>query len=211
MLMVMYQPTQQPAPGRKPDYDFIMNPPKGPKKSLLVVGSKRKRILVVAFGAIGLICAIMVFFSLLGSGEKNEVNRLLSIAQKQSELIRVAGIGKQKANTSEVINLATTTELTMQSAQPAMLDILKSVGHKADPKELALAKDSNTDTILTAADQNNEFDSVFAKVMQQELLEYQQALKIAYESAGNKTKAKLSEQYDAANLLIKTSEKAKPE
>jgi hypothetical protein len=203
------QPSPAPPPitpsGHQPgQYDFLFQPP--PKKSRLSLNlnSTKQRILVVVGGGVLLLFSMVLVFSLLsgaGSGNKEE---LLGVAQRQSELIRIATIGTQKARSTTAKNLAVTTYLSLTSDQKTLTSAMSP---KPSTKQLALGKNAETDQLLTAAEQNNKFDEVFITEIQQELIAYQQSVKKAYDNAsGNKLKQILAAEYKNASVLAGVKE-----
>ena len=197
-------PPITPSGGNQGQYDFLFKEP--PKKSRLTLNlnSTKQRILVVAGGGVVLLVIILIAISLLTSGGKANQALLLSIAQKQTELIRIADLGAQKAHTTATKNLAVTTAASLTTDQNALLGVMSP---KPKAKDLALGKNSNTDKLLTTADQNNQFDEVFVTEIQKELLSYQKLLKQARDSTSNKkTKAILSTEYAHASILAGAKE-----
>lgn len=183
----------------QPDYDFITNTNHTPKKSLLPKGnSKQSRILIVVGGVIILIILATIVMALISSAGNSNQKTLLTAAQQQAELIRVSKIGIDKARDPATINLAVTTNLSLQSDQAPLLAHVK-----ASSKQLALGKNTKTDVALTTAEQSNKFDEVFTATLKTELAAYRKTLKTAYDGAsGKKTKATLATEYKNAGLLL---------
>jgi hypothetical protein len=182
-----------------PDYDFIVNANHKPKKPLLPGGnSKQGRILIVGGGLMALLIIGVIVMSLISSAGKGNQETLLKAAQEQAELIRVSKIGIDKARDPATLNLAMTTNLSLQSDQAALLKHLKT-----NSKQLALGKNTKTDVAFTNAEQSNRFDEVFTQTIQAELATYQKTLKSAYNGSSGKTlKATLAEQYTHAGVLV---------
>jgi hypothetical protein len=181
-------------------YDFIMSNGAPAKGGL----NKKMRIAIVAALAIVLILGGLIINTLLSSAGKENTQTLLTIAERQTELMRVADLGIVGARSNTVQNLAVTTKLSIQSDQNAMLSVLKSNKIKTDPKKLTGRKDVKTDKALTQAEQANSFDETFTKILQTQLAEYKKDLKQAYDAATKpKTKQALSLQYTHATDLVK--------
>jgi hypothetical protein len=90
------------------------------------------------------------------------------------------------------------------------LATLKKSNVKIKPADLNLKKSSRNDALLTQAEQTNQFDEVFVKLMQSELKAYQQVLKNTHEGNNSKSvKAMLATQYLNADKLIATELPAK--
>ena len=190
--------------GPQSPYDFITNPSKPPKKSLLPGGNSFKaRLLIVGIGITILLVVAIIVINILGSSSTGLKNDYLSLAQQQAELIRVSTIGIQKANDSDAKNLAILVQGSLSSEQPAILNLAKKAGVNTSAKSLALGQNTQTDKTLDAAAQTNQFDTVFIKTMQDGLKKYQQTLKKIYDATSDqKTKSTLSEDYINADLLI---------
>jgi hypothetical protein len=213
MLMVM-QPNTPPAPPpvtpvppQGNPYDFIVNPNQQQKKKLGLPSTggkndKLMRVVVILVAVVILITLAGFVMNLLGSSQRKNVNQLVTVAQKQTELIRVSEIGIKKARTNEAKNLAITTQLTLTSQQAALSEAVKKAGGKLENKTLALGKDTKTDQLLTQAEQSNNFDAVFLEKLKSELTEYAQSVKKAYDSSSSKkTKQALEIQFNNAATL----------
>lgn len=177
-------------------YDFILNSGNQPKSSLPLplptpdTSTKKGRIILVSVvGMIGLIIAIVGYSIISGAG-KTDINALVSIAAKQTELMRVAGLSKDKAQSLSTSSLAATVSTTLLSDQQAIIDVLKNNGKKISAKELSSAKSSKTDTALDTASKNNRFDEEFIATLQTQLTSYQQALKNRYNSSSSSSEKK---------------------
>lgn len=210
MLMVM-QPDTPPAPPpmqqmpQSNPYEFITNPAQQQKPKLSLPGGKNDklmRVVVILVGIVILISLIMFGMNLLGSSKQKNINQLVTVAQKQTELIRITEIGIKKAKTKEAKDLAMTTKLTLISQQSVLSDAVKKAGSKLDSKVLVLGKDSKTDQLLTQAEQSNNFDEVFLEKLKSELTEYAQSVKNAYDTTtSTKTKEALEIQFNNAVIL----------
>lgn len=191
-------------PGHHDPYEFILNPTKQPKKSLLPSGnSKQQRIILAAGGAIILLMLIFVVMSLLSSAGSALKQDWLKVVQQQTEIIRVSDVGVQKARDKDAKNLAVTTKLSVESSLLELKGFAEKAGADIDDKQLALGRDAQTDSTLTQAEQTNQFDTVFVITMQKLLRDYQQTVKRLYDATGkDTTKTQLLEAYTSAGLLI---------
>jgi len=184
-------------------YDFILNPAKPPKAP--GSGSIGKRLAVVAGVGVVLLIAIILVGSLLG-GKSGGITGIITVAQEQTEVMRVAGQAAGHTNTPRVRNLVTNTTLTLTSSQQQLLAYLKQNHQKVDDKVLALKHSTQTDSSLSNAVATNTFDPVFVGILQNDLANYAQAVRTAYKaSPGPKGKALLQKEYDSAQLLIQQS------
>lgn len=188
-----------PHPGGQGQYDFIFNNQQPKKNMLPGKNPKMTRILLVAGGSIILVLLAIMVFSLLFSGGGSTAE-LTNIAKQQNELIRIAEIGDKKARGSDAQNLAATTKLSLKSDQTALL---ASMGRqKPLAKVLAQGQKSQTDQLLTQAEQSNRFDEAFIQTLQSQLSDYRQSVKDAYEGTSDaKTKQLLAAQYKHAVTL----------
>jgi len=195
-------PMQPIAPGNNP-YQFITEPAKQPKKSLLGGGSKMQRILMIVGVVSLLIIVAIVFMSIInsaGSGLKNDYQNLV---QQQAEIIRVSDIGISKGRGASAKNLAITTKLSLESSQDELSKLAKGAGAGTDSKSIALGKDANTDKELTSAEQANRFDEAFAVKLTELLSDYQKTLKRLYDQTTKASaKATLQQAYNNASILM---------
>lgn len=184
------------------NYDFFLNPPPPPKKPLINLGasSLTKRIVMAVGGIVGLIIVVVILSSLLG----NHTNfvPLISVAQDQNELIRVATEGVTKASIQTTENLASNIELTLTTDQLHLLDYLTTNKQTVSSKVLDATKDSSTDQALTTALAESNYDTVFIQTMQSGLTNYYNAIKSAYQTAGSKGKALLKQDAASDKILI---------
>lgn len=193
-----------PSGGGQNPYDFILKGQGKPKRSF-GSGSLKQRVIIVAGGALILLIAAVVLISLIGSGGKGNTSALLNVAQQQTELARVAGIGVDKADSTDTKNLAITAQLSMQSSQADTVALLKKSGHKVNDKSLALLQNSNTDQQLDDADASSTFDSTFTQLFKTELNNYRSALQNAYSGATGTQQQLLQADFNDASILIGSS------
>lgn len=198
-------PPITPASGGQNPYDFITNPGSPTKKGLLSGGSKQQRVIIVVIGALLiLVVAIMIFAALSNSGKSRSAD-WLTLAQQQTEAIRVSTLGSTSAVDDSTKNLAVTARLTLESQQAQILKYAKQSGASTKPASLAGGKNSKTDSQLTTAKQVNNFDETFTKIMQAQLLSYAQNIKKLYDSSNDKSvKSVLGSYFNAVKPLLAT-------
>jgi len=189
MLMLMHPNDPSPAPppapmpsGGNSPYEFIMTTPHKPKRSL-GGGSMKQRIIIAVGGFSLLLIVVLVFLSLIGGGGSGNTDSLIKLAEQQNEIVRIAGLAKDKASSGSTKNLAITAQLSIQSAQINTLALLKKDGQKVSNKQLTLLQDSTTDQQLTAAVTAGNFDTTFAQVLQDKLISYQIDVQNTYKNA----------------------------
>lgn len=194
------QTTSPQSAGAPNPYDFVLNQPQ--KKNSRLPSSKSGRILIIAVVGVLLLVIGAVVVGILGSGDKGPKDYLITAVKQQSELARISEIAATKARSYETANLAATTRYTILSDQQNTLDLLKKIKVKIGQRELLQSKDSRNDDTLTQADQTNQFDDVYVKLLQSKLTEYQGTLKQAFNmSKNNTTQQLLSAAYKNAGML----------
>jgi type II secretory pathway pseudopilin PulG len=190
---------QQPSP----NYDFIMNPGQAPKPQRFGGGSMASRLLLIAGGLFVLVIIVGIVLKLLtgGGGSVNKA-AMLSIAQDQTELIRLAQRGSQDSVSQANKNFSVTLDLGMQSEQTALFNYLSKNGVSFKPNELSLKQSANADQQLNSAKSSSTFDQVYEGIMERQLQAYQRDLQSAYQGAGPNAKKVLSANYDASELFL---------
>ncbi len=185
-------------------YDFITNPVNQPKKSLLPTG-KVGRLIIVGVGLVLLLMLFIIVVSLLGSSDKALKADYAELTQQQTEIIRVSTLGSSSARESSTKNIAINSKLTVSSQQNEILPLAKKAGAPTDTKSLALGSNSKTDQTLESAEQSNQFDQAFSKVLLESLQVYQKQLKKLHDASENQsTKAILSKAFNSVNDLLKS-------
>lgn len=151
-----------------------------------------------------LLMVAVVVISNVFLADKTNIDDLVSLAQHQTEIIRLSGDKDTPATTQGVKNASITTELTVTTQSQEVLKFLGLHGRKVPLAELKLKADPAVDQQLKLAQETSTFDSTFAKVMRDELTEYSQAIITAHDNAlGNTEKAMLSKHYGQTQLLLK--------
>lgn len=213
---MLMQPNQIPPPAPPPvlpakpanpntnPYAFLYEQPKAKKSSLLPSGnSTKQRIIYVLAALIVLVFVAMLVISFISSAGKENTANLKIVVTKQAELIRISNIGVAKSKDQTTKNLAITTSLSISSSQASLLALLKKSGINITPKDLALGSKSATTTLLTNAEQANNFDEVFVKELQKEISEYRSSIKTAYDSStGENTKKALDNAFSQTQILF---------
>lgn len=201
-------PPQTPPPPT-PNYDFFMNPAPPPKRSLIPTGSSLKqRVIVVVGGGVALMILIIIFSSVF-LGNHTNTTSLVTIAQQQNELVRVATEGDQQATQQTTKNLVLNIELGLTTNQQQLLAYLKKVGQTPSTKELAATQSATTDQQLTAAAAASNYDPVLVGILQNQLTKYTQTLKQTFAATKSTTQRQLiNTDYEAAVLLLKQANSA---
>lgn len=201
-----YNPNLPPPPQQPivDPYGFITSPQKQEVRSA-PLGVKdpflQKLILLVGGAAVLLIIVVIVmnvFFS-----TKSNTDQLLTLAQRQQEIVRVVSANSSELRNQSNINFAANAQISIQSDQNQMLALLTKQGVKTDPKILALKLSADTDTLLATSKSTNTLDDTFKQVLENELNTYISELQAANKTASaDTTKQLIAAEFQAANLLL---------
>lgn len=201
-----YQQYQNPYQGQNNQgnnpYEFIMSPQKPPKKRFHLGGGNLA--MTVALFAGGALIFMIVVAILLNTFAPQKVSGdLTTMAQVQTELIRVADKGAKTGTQQVTKNLAITIQFSMNTQRKEMLAFMAKRGVTVNDKELVLKQNATTDQELASARTTSTFDSVFTGIMQDELTAYANDLKTIYSNATSKSEKELmSDYYEQTQLLI---------
>ena len=198
-------PPMMPPPGNPDPYEFIFKAPQPPQKGGLLPNprSKRGRIMVVVGLLMVLLIGAIVMSSLLSNAGKTGTQSLVDLSARQQELIRLSQLGATKAKSKTTKDLALTTQLTILSDQQRLLARLAKSGVKVSTLQLNLRRNSQTDSSLTLADQNNQFDDIFTQTLTSQLSNYQVAVKgVLSVSTGVTIRTLLSTEFTNASTLL---------
>lgn len=198
------QPEQQiPANNGQDPYDFILAGPPKQKKSLIPGGgSLKQRVILVVGGALGLMLVLYVIFSLAFSGGGG-LAKLTTIAQKQTEIIRISNAGSSVVREPSISNFTQSVLLTTTSGQQQTVDYLASHGKKVKTKQLALLQSSKTDQALESAKQAGQYDNALLGTLLDRLKDYRASVKEAYDDSSSQTqKALLKQLFQQADGLL---------
>lgn len=196
---------QGPPPDPNDPYAFIMNHgAQQPQKRMGLPrgNSTLQRVLIIAGGFLAILVVGLFAMSLFrGSGNRNA--ELLNLAQEQTEIIRIANLASSEraVRSTATQNLAANTSITVSTSKAQTLALIS--GNKPGEKTLALKKSTKTDTLLSEAAANNQYDSVFTETMTAKLKTYQADIKKLY--TGNKSKkekAVLESAYNGTVILL---------
>lgn len=190
---------------QQPNYDFIMNPAQPTRKSPFSFGggsSLAMRILVVVGGLFVVMIIVAILLSAFAQNSNFDKAAMLSVAQDQTEIVRLATRGGQDSVSQDNKNFSATAKLGIASEQATLLKYLAAQGYAPDPKELTLKQSSATDAQLDSAKSSSTFDTTYVSVMKKSLTTYKNDLSAAYDGSSNSTKAVLKARYDAAEMLL---------
>ena len=189
-------------PKSAPDpYGFILNPEK-PKRPPLFGGGLKFKLILLAVVAILVIIFGVIVSNILGSSNDAQKERLIEVAQAQTEIVRVSTTAASKANSSDTKAIAYTNKISVQSAVNQTTAQLSKYGVKTDGKLLGQGKNAETDKLLADAASNNRYDETYKKILAEQLDNYQKLLKGAFESGGKTEKVMLNRAASSNTLVV---------
>ncbi len=199
----MLMPPDQSSPAGQ-QYDFIMNADQKPKRRLFNVSSGAGKLLMfVVAGAVLIIILIVVLSAVFGGGSAG-IKEVQALAEQQTEIIRVADLGKTKARDKTTLSYVMAVKLTVNSELNQTTNFLKDNNHAVKPKDLLGGKNTATDTALKTAEQENKYDEAVTTALKEDLTAYQSAVKKQFDAASNtKEKTLLQSLYSQVSLLLK--------
>lgn len=188
-------PNPQPMPQNTPDgpgqYDFIMNPEKPVRGPVLNLGSTKQKIIVAIIALIFLIILYTIASNFLNSSANAQRDKLQQLAIAQTEILRVADEASKKISNKDLLNQATSTQMSIESSKVQVVSALSKRGKKLKDSELKSVKIAENDKILNDGEQNGRFDETYKKLLEQQLLDYRERLKSVHES-GNKSEKEIA-------------------
>jgi hypothetical protein len=198
-----YQQQYQPPAGNS--YEFIMNPQKPSKAKKFGFGggsSLTKTLIFIVSGAVIFMVVLTLILNAFG-GSGSRTADFISLAQSQTELIRIADQGSKTAVRQSTKNLSVTIQYSLSTQKQQTLGYLGRNGTTVGQKDLALKQNATTDQQLASAKTTSTFDQVFAEIMQEQLTAYANGLRQIHGLTTNSfEKELLSTYYEQAQLLI---------
>lgn len=203
------QPIQNDGRSGHNPYDFIVNPNSQTRPGLglssLLGGSLMGRVALLGGGLVVIMIVVAVLMSALSP--KSVTPELISITQRQQEIIRVSTAAVNQTTSSDAKNFVTNVEASVTTSQVQVIAYLASHGQKLNNKTLGLDKDPQTDAQLTNAATANNYDSAVTQNMITQLQNYEGQLQTAFNATSSVTlKATLQNNYNTANLLLKQAQ-----
>jgi hypothetical protein len=193
-------------PSETPDsdpYGFILNPEKPPRQPFTLPGdSMAVRIAFAAGALIVLIILFSVASNFLNKSSNLQKQKLLSLAQTQSEIAGVADTASEKITDKGLLYKAATVKVSMESSQQQVLSALKKRGKKKiKDKELNVTNPADT-AALSEGEQNGRYDEAYMQLLQKQLSDYHQKLKDVYDSGTTSEKSIAAAADDQIKLLL---------
>jgi len=187
-------------------YDFIMTPDTHRAKTSFNFSLGTGNTVFIRLGLIvgGIIVLFIIGAMIMSSlAPKGATPDMLSIVERQQEIIRISTEAAKQAATPDGQNLMTNIEMSLTSSQQQTLSLLSSHGVKPSQKELALDKDTATDTELSNAEAAGNYDSVATQNLIDQLQEYESLLQTTYKLATtNSVKSLLQSEFNGTDLLL---------
>ncbi len=193
-------PDQQPQQFNPSQYDFITNPNQ-PKKKLFAGGSK---LVLIALGLGVFTFVILILALVFGGGAGSDSDQLLRIGRQQSEVLRIAAVGDDKAGQTATKSYAKSIQLTLTSQQIQLTNYLETnENQKVNQSQLAATGNAEADQRLNAAASDGRFDDTFTLVMNESLKKYQSDLQNSFLSLNKEASGQLLAQfYEEIELIV---------
>lgn len=199
-------PPQSPSP----EYDFIYKDRPQPKKGFGLPGLGLPRPVKIILGISIALIVIILFYSLLFGNKTTGSDQLVGIMGRAQEIARVSDLVQKQSKDTNTLNLATTAEISMASDQAQLTSYLKKNHQKFSSGQLLIYKDSNIDTQLQSAAQNNSVESFYISYLKKELGTYHSSLVSAFAGTGPNAKAILQSSDTSVETLLSTSQLKSP-
>jgi hypothetical protein len=183
-------------------YGFITNPESQPKRRISFGNTPRQRIVIVGVGFVLLIIIFLILSNVFNRAGNAQKDRLIGLAQTQAEIIRVAELADKQSTDINTRTLAINTKLTLQTDLQATTEFLAKRGVELGGKTLELGKDPQTDKALDEAKVSSRFDEIFAQQLKDQVEDYRELLKSAYQSGSRLEKQSFNQDYQELSLLL---------
>lgn len=184
-----------------PNYSFIFEPPKPPKKPFKIpIGKLPKKVAYGLYGFVGLM-VVLILYSAIFEGRVSNADQLIKIMARQQEISRISVLVQAQARDVDTQVLASTTSTTLGSEQTQIMAYLKTAGKKKiNTKLLGAYADKTIDTQMVNAAQNNNLSSTYADYLNKNFGLLKTAINTAYAGSGPKAQALLNE--ELANMKV---------
>lgn len=155
-------------------YNFIMDPSK-PKHPAGPGGGKNKIIVMIAMGLV-MIAVLSIGYVLLTSIGKANNDDLITLRTQQTEILRVIELGKKDLADASLKNKLTSMQVFIASDGVQLNDLLSQRKVEVTKEQLAIKKDSDTDSTLEKAKQEGALDSAVLDVVSKQSNDYYDTL-----------------------------------
>lgn len=199
---MLLMPPQSPSP----EYDFIYKDQPQPKRGLSLPGSGLPKSVRIILGAtLGLFLIIILYVVLFGNKTASS-DQLVGVIGRAQEIARVSEMVQQQSKDQNTINLAATTGIALSSDKSQLSSYLIKHHQKVSANQLITYKNSNIDTQLQAASQNNSLDTFYSAYLKKQLDAYHATLASAYSTTGPNGKSILKTSNDSVETLLNTAQ-----
>lgn len=186
-------------------YEFITGPGGQPLK---VQKPKLSREALAIRAGIGFGVVLVIFIAgtaIYTKLQPKGVNPgLVSIAQRQQEIVRIATAATQQTTSQDAKNFVATVNASITSDQLQTLGYLAQHKTKVGTTALKADQSAQTDTQLASALTANTYDSAVTANLTEQLQNYEGLLQTTYKNAtGPISKKILQNSFNSADLLIK--------
>lgn len=186
-----------------PSYDFILETAPEPEKKPFMQRLNKKAILIgVAVLLAILTVGLVTWIDSQAKAGEEQVKRLVSIAQIQTEISRVATLGVEKSEDEDTKARAQSIKDSIDTSLQTTLELLAIRGVTPDQELLSSTEDKSIDDALEKTIEFNKFDKSFEKIIDAQLLDYQQLLLQAEKAGSAEEQQTLKSQYEEANSML---------
>lgn len=156
----------------------------------------------IALMIIGALFILVIIYATFFGGKASNADQLTAVAARAQEIVRVSTLVQTAAQNADTKGLAATTSETLASQEQQLKSYLKSNKIKVNTKKLAAKLDKTSDTALTTALQNNNYDQAYFDYLKTNLASYQTDMNTANKGAGKKAQAILRAAYQSVQTLL---------
>lgn len=202
-----YSPSQNSeSNGGHNPYEFILNADGKPPKPPTSLASR----LLLVVGGIFLLFVIIALALTMFLGKQGPSDKEMLIISEQQTVIDVASSVASTTKSDSLKALALNTQLSLQTDQKNISNLLVESGAKIDQKQIDSAVDSEPTAKLTAAKGSSTYDNMAKTILDDALTDYVAKVKIAYQQSDDPDKKQLlSDAYTNANILLEQSSATK--
>lgn len=193
-------------PQQQNPYDFIMSPTQKKRSFGLNGGSQKTRILQVAVIAIIVLLVGGIFLTIINGKKNGGADSYLSLAASQQDILDITKLGSVNVRDAQLLTKTASVSLVVTSQNNQTIALLKKAGNKSPAKQIAALQVKSYVKTLSDAQQNGDYDTVFATLLANRIDEYRTKLQSAYANASSSsTKKQFSEDFQQLEIIYPTS------
>jgi hypothetical protein len=193
---------QKPTSSNGSEYDFIINTDAAQEPETASRFSKKRLLIVLAVISLGLIVAMLLLFDTRTRANLAQKDRLIEIAQMQTEIKRIAAIGAEKSDTERTKSRAQAIESRMEESIKTTESLMNAREVSYDEELLKAKEDSTINEDLDKTAEFSTFNRAYTKVMDTKLLEYQRLLLAAKDKGNGEESQAFQAAYDDTNAML---------